>query len=828
MKARFAVAIQSVLLLAGPGALHAAAVDSPRWDDERATVRFEISADPSLGHDSGDRRCVSVSVCPAGMNPEKLIPSLFSRSGEQAGCRTLYARCGEPMQLILDSAAFRLPRGSSATPDENPSCFLYLSDAAEPGGRERWAPCAGLILEMRTCTNSLRELSVAEFEAMWRQAGYTNGSKLVHSIHHALPVLPVTERVPREYASYVPEGLLLNRYRGTFRYAKDLDALDEARATLALAEKEKLEIVEKAEEAHFKLREAEYELLVTGMFPDVIKVSVDVLRKRLYARLKEYEALGKKAKARVDRTILSTSNRIEEITSGKHTFFIGSRGGSHLLIDGKKILTWPADRALSRYHGRYINLDSTSVALDEGLHTLEYLHYARADNTMASVACRRPGEDQARKADTSLFLPVANGNVESVSGRNPSDQPLMFSWQTEEDLRCPSANDMVHMSLSVTSPQPGCRYSWDLGDGFTAVGTEMAHLYLLTGPHTVVLSEYSTSNPRATRTVTQIIDVHVLWTKHNLADLSVYETMITQMDFANTDMPALLNAYEFARKSATEEDPLHDWREHLGRTLIARLAEIPSNEFFHAVHVADDARCSRVERHDEARLAYEAALQRLGRNDPVRINAILGYSDLLVNCYGDAESGIEVLNELGDGKHASSDDRLRMQLLRANAMLAAGRRIEAEDLLKSISSFKPQEATRLAIKQRAELRHARGLTLKSNPSPDELTLAMEKMDLLVREDPRLALSPELNLVKLDVLLGCRKYAEALHFANRTLNLELTDAVRPAVLARRVEALYRTGDIEAAEIATKELAAEYPYSPEITRSIPAELRPRANE
>ena len=73
-----------------------------------------------------------------------------------------------------------------------------------------------------------------------------------------------------------------------------------------------------------------------------------------------------------------------------------------------------------------------------------------------------------------------------------------------EDLRCPSAGDMVHMFFSVTSPKPDDHYAWDFGDGSALKETDIRIIYFLTGPYMITLTEHFLSKLRRDENPTQV------------------------------------------------------------------------------------------------------------------------------------------------------------------------------------------------------------------------------------------------------------------------------------------------------------------------------------
>jgi hypothetical protein len=114
------------------------------------------------------------------------------------------------------------------------------------------------------------------------------------------------------------------------------------------------------------------------------------------------------------------------------------------------------------------------------------------------------------------------------------------------------------------------------------------------------------------------------------------------------------------------------------------------------------------------------------------------------------------------------------------------------------------------------LRHARVLAESKN-DPNQLDQAMANLEMASAEDPVKILSPNLNLIKLDIHLARGEFRAAFHLTERLRHLQLNDYDIAEVLARQVVASCGMKDIEKAKSVYAQLSKDYPYSPALAQA-----------
>jgi hypothetical protein len=733
-----------------------------KWHVPTADLRFAVAVADTTPGDSG--ATARVTVCLTGLPNSHIHPVMFSATGERIGCRALHADVSERTTVLFDAtAAARTPGG----------CTLYFVDREALGDPPVWNRGAGLLLETRTCSETPDDFSVAGFRQAWERAEWTNGISVVERIHDAFPRHPSDAEPPRELAAVRRQNWLLNRYTGWFRIPSgDTNALQRAVALRdgALAKRE----------AAFQDREALKQRMIETVMayqearknPEAAKVRPEVLYERLMDIQKQRDEATKLALDGTDRMIRPAEAVIERFEESACVLLNGADYASHLLVNGESVLSWPPGHSLQREKNRVTNLRSVSLSVTSAVHQIEYLHWAGPTSCVATVGWRPPGERHAQVMPPEAFLPLAGASVSGLTYRDPTAARPYFTWRIATDLRCPGAADLVDVQFAVAVARPGFRYLWDFGDGQKAEGESITHLYMGSGTFPVTVREVpANGSGPAERELCHPVGVHVLWDKHRSTPLAPYERRITGNDLREVPIEHVLNAYNFARRAATGKQPLQAWREWARRALAARLDDLPREQACWAKWMADDAAQADSRAYGDARIGYEKAVAELDPGDPLRAEAELALAELLVDVFGEGEEALVRLQRLDDESHIADTQRVRFVTVRANALLAVGKKEAGVEALEALAPQRSaEEASRLSIRERALLNRARRLAGEASDR-DTLDYAMELVETLMTSDPTRNFSPELCLIRADIYLARQEYERATTLMKRLLRLD---------------------------------------------------------
>jgi tetratricopeptide (TPR) repeat protein len=192
--------------------------------------------------------------------------------------------------------------------------------------------------------------------------------------------------------------------------------------------------------------------------------------------------------------------------AGKYQFCTISNEASFSFLDGKPLVHWPGRHTVERgIHGEKHAL----VELTAGLHYIEYYHEEVTLEQMAFLGWRPSADEGPFSAIPESVYTAPHAAVvtryEDTRGPLPHFEPAILDtiWPTERHegqyTRC--------RFKAGTNPAPpaGSTCRWDFGDGLSATGPEVEHVYLALGTYPVTLS---VEGPQGTVTARWPLEVY--------------------------------------------------------------------------------------------------------------------------------------------------------------------------------------------------------------------------------------------------------------------------------------------------------------------------------
>ena len=795
------------------------------WHLTPAELRFELIADSAhepTGYQPGETPPVAVArVCASGIDITQYRPVVVGNN-KRVACRTLWSHEEEPLDIIFDSSG------------GHERYFVYLIANHFKLKDLEWEPETGMILETRHLDGHRGIADAKAFVDLWNTA-LPAGRSFIPNVHQAFPVHRHAGPTPRTYQAS-SEAMSLHRYVGYFHiddvapgllskmrdqadaakkrlrevrsaYGKKKADLREAQAALPPLEKALADATSRAESA----TGSERDQAIARKDARVAAQDLEDQKQRVKRAAHEVELTEKRHIPGAEKKSSFTEGAIAEIQNNTYTFYTGSRGPSFVLLDGSPLVSWTEAEEPPQKGNKYRDFKATSLNLEPGLHRIEYL-YACPGDYLAMLAWRPPGERQSTIMPTERFAAHGRYKVIAAHHKEASDAPI-FTWQVTTDLRVPDGPDLVDMHFAVTTPRKDWTYDWDFGDGVSADGLEHPHLYLGAGHYPVTLT--ATSPDGQSHSTSHTIHAHIRWTDRQNTKLDAIAARVADTDYSKAPIAQLINGYDFVRRASSKQQRYGDWRSNMRSALVSRLNELSADHGLWAKHLADDCASWRVRAYADALRCYNKALELLPADHPDRPETLLGKAAILVRCLGQPKVGSDTLD---NAHNAGPTDPLRRpaQLLRAEAMLGQGTDpTKVIEFLRKITPQRPlTKQTRADLKLRGVLRHARSLADEQD-DPVQLQHAMDKLHWITHESPLQAISPELNQVKMEIQLARQEYARVWVRSGYLLKLNLSELVRPKILALRVRALAGMGSRDEALKAFAQLAAQYPYSPAVT-------------
>ncbi len=176
-------------------------------------------------------------------------------------------------------------------------------------------------------------------------------------------------------------------------------------------------------------------------------------------------------------------------SAGKYQFCTVSNEASFSFLDGKELVHWPGRHTTERGERGEVN---KLVELTAGLHYLEYYHEEVTLDQMAFLGWRPSGDPGAfEPVPESVYTaphPAVVSRYEDPKGPLATFEPVITDsiWPPERSegqyTRC-----RFRANPAPALPE-GTKYQWDFGDGQTATGPEVEHVYLALGTFAVKLT----------------------------------------------------------------------------------------------------------------------------------------------------------------------------------------------------------------------------------------------------------------------------------------------------------------------------------------------------
>jgi tetratricopeptide (TPR) repeat protein len=174
---------------------------------------------------------------------------------------------------------------------------------------------------------------------------------------------------------------------------------------------------------------------------------------------------------------------------GKYQFCTASNEASFSFMDGKELVHWPGRHTAARgMHGEV----NAMIELTAGLHYVEYYHEEVTLEQMAFLGWR-PSADLGAFGGIpeTVYTAPHDGVVtryEDARGQLVTFEPVITDsvWPLD---RSEGQYTRVHFQVGKAPPLPeGSTVTWDFGDGQTATGLDVDHVYLVLGNYAVTLN----------------------------------------------------------------------------------------------------------------------------------------------------------------------------------------------------------------------------------------------------------------------------------------------------------------------------------------------------
>jgi tetratricopeptide (TPR) repeat protein len=189
--------------------------------------------------------------------------------------------------------------------------------------------------------------------------------------------------------------------------------------------------------------------------------------------------------------------------AGTYKFCTASNEGSFSFLDGKDLVHWPGRHTAERGSRGEFN---TKVELTAGPHYVEYYHEEVTLEQMAFLGWHVGGDDGPFGAIPEDRFPLPHEAMavgyDDPKGPLPTFEPIIIDsiWPIDR-----GEGQYTRAKFAAGKMPDGTKFTWDFGDGQSATGPTVEHVYLMAEKmHSVRLT---TDGPAGKQTVTWPFDV---------------------------------------------------------------------------------------------------------------------------------------------------------------------------------------------------------------------------------------------------------------------------------------------------------------------------------
>jgi tetratricopeptide (TPR) repeat protein len=518
--------------------------------------------------------------------------------------------------------------------------------------------------------------------------------------------------------------------------------------------------------------------------------------------------------------------------AGEYLFATASNWGSYLLVDDKPLVSWPGNHD---YRGGIRGQHQGKVKLEPGIHKVEYFNYSPWGTMFALAAWQPPGGKLGVMTDNDF--PGTRGYVVTAVETNPAaGQRVNFDWSVVDDWRLdrdkvalirmrfraiPGRGEQGRMGLASPSPalgkQPAGKaplYRWTFDDGIVKTGPTIERLFLDSGQHAVTVQMFNGDQVLAKNQ--QVFyaggSAEKIWADPR--DPNAFTREIPRIDFRRAPIGDVVRLYHLG-----EDMPEPAWKGLAIGVLLDRVGELMVRPEYQPLcldlgrHLSSAA----VQQYDRALSLYTQLQEKVRQGTPLRQQTMVLAGELLLQCLGQPEPALRILNQARWEKAPDRAWTIRLGQARAEALLALGDMKELDTQMRQLRELAgPKDPGRQDIRH-AGLLDQTALLARVKDDPNQWDYALDNVQTLLAEEPDQVLAPGLNLVRLDVHLARREFRIARYLAERLEKLDLTPYDRAQVLVRRVRAVCSLGDLDAAKKALEELRGVFPNSELLSRA-----------
>jgi len=532
-------------------------------------------------------------------------------------------------------------------------------------------------------------------------------------------------------------------------------------------------------------------------------------------------------------------------SAGKYYFATTSDDASFLFIDGKLVVDWPGVHRAVPNAAHF-----APVTLTQGLHKFTYYHVQAVDRTAAVAAWLPPWqkvgnieprtpEERIRFLKTqkfevipeAFFPKVLKGELVGYEIRGERVAPDFEVENVGEVLL--DDHPLVRLKFTDKTPPPrGTRiiaYYWDFGDGITATGKTVEHIYLRTGDFKV---KFTVGTAARQYSVTQTVRVDRDWSRQinpSTDTAEDYCDTISNYDFDSLEPDSLMVA---ARLFHSLEKPKE--ATELCERVVFKVKNATSSALFEAVKILNDM-CRKPEGSPELTLKACAAVEARLKDVDSKAEVAVIAGDVLLNMLNKPDEAMKNFQRV-IAKYDTADRQILRRALVGlgdvyRARAARGGKDAEKMTERAMEMYAKAEAIPVTAEpySKAAVRigaFARAIEMYIRTG--ELDAAEDFIESWEWEFPTERIAGHSRLLYAKLLIARKDYEGGVRELEKLVTVNPKSTYAPEALMTEADCYLQLGDAQKAIAALESLVEDYPDSPlvEDARKKIEEIRKKA--
>ena len=490
--------------------------------------------------------------------------------------------------------------------------------------------------------------------------------------------------------------------------------------------------------------------------------------------------------------------------AGPTAFCVASTDASFLFVDDREVAAWPGKHPVKP------GLDGSrrgTVTLQTGLHRFTYLHANSGSDSFAIAAMVPPNEKNHIVIGPECFTRAAYafvGPLTHKDGQKQSD----FIWENRHmvNIREHALYDLTFEAAPVKDA-PGATFDWDFGDGTRGSGAKAEHLYFACGDCTITLTAtFGNGQKSVMRQTVRITPRYGQSENDDARALALLDRAVLQETSPGIQPQGyalISHGYFFFLKEPQAAA--------FAERVIAAADRIPEAELYPLMNELALGIQQVNEQYELAERCFRVILAKV-KDPKSRASAALHFGGLLNLCLNRPQEARDILAAVHRQDLIDWEQRL-LDIYLADTALVLDDFATARSRYLAIS--KPNAVvTGIGLDKNVMFDYnSRYFRLQNLLSQRLFSESLTDLDMLEWEIPEERASPQMNLLKVQALIGNKQPRKAVVCLQRALLADVDETYTPALRLELARLYLGMGQLAQAKHQVSLIRKENPWTRE---------------